>query len=344
MDSQAGRIRVGVAGLGYWGAKHITALRSLERVQFVVGIDPRYVDDRVPGFSGDLPLKVYGEIADALPEIDALVVATPSSTHLDIAMSAIEAGCHVLIEKPMTVRVADARRLIRAAATAGVVLMAGHTFEFDPAVHKLREMIRSPEFGRPYHLHFERRNLGIYREDVNVIFDLAPHDVSIANFILGSLPTAVTAWGSRHVHPYREDVAQLRLQYDDLGVEVHVQVSWLDPVKVRRIVAVGSREMVLCDTSRSPAQLQRFQRSAFLRDLAGTATPEIGYYDGGASMTHISVGQPLVEEDRHFVECVVAGRRPSTDGQNGLRVVEVLECAQISLQENRTVLLSEIAQ
>jgi predicted dehydrogenase len=335
-------IRVGVAGLGYWGAKHVKALRSLGDVQAVIGIDRRYRDHASPRFGADPGLKVYGDIKDALPEIDAVVVATPSSTHLDIAMAAIGAGRHVLIEKPMAVTVADARQLTYAAAASGVVLMVGHTFEYDAAVHKLREIVTNPEFGRLHYLHCARLNLGIYREDVNVIFDLATHDVSIANFILGIPPTTVTAWGSRHVDPHREDVAHVRLRYDDIGADVHIHVSWLDPIKVRRIVAAGTKRMAVYDGLQPRDQIQIFNRSALLSSAAGSSGPEIDYHHGEATSTHIPVTEPLITEDRHFIECIIDGRRPSTDGYNGLRVVRVLECAQISLQEKRAVLLSEI--
>lgn len=342
MSRRTSGIRVGVAGLGYWGSKHVKALRSLDDVQAVIGIDRRYRNHASPRFGVDPGLKVYGDVKDALPEIDAVVVATPSSTHLNIAMAAIGAGRHVLIEKPMAVTAADARQLTYAAAAAGVVLMVGHTFEYDAAVHKLREIVTNPKFGRLHYLHCARLNLGIYREDVNVIFDLATHDVSIANFILGILPTTVTAWGSRHVHPHREDVAHVRLHYDDIGADVHIHVSWLDPIKVRRIVAVGSKEMAVYDGLQPRDQIQIFDRSALLGSAAGSSTPEIDYHHGEVTSTHISVAEPLIVEDRHFIECIIDGRRPSTDGYNGLRVVRVLECAQISLQEKRAVLLSEI--
>lgn len=342
MGRHPGGIRVGVAGLGYWGSKHVRALRSLDDVQVVIGIDPRYGSHAAPRFRADPGLKVYGDVRDALPEIDAVVVATPASTHLDIAMTAIAAGRHVLVEKPMTVTAEDARKLTHAAEAAGTVLMVGHTFEYDAAVHKLREIVADSKFGRLYYLHCARLNLGIFREDVNVIFDLAPHDVSIANFILGILPTTVTAWGSRYVHPYHEDVAHVMLHYDDIGASVHVHVSWLDPIKVRRIVAVGSREMAVYDSLQLVDQIQIFDRSTSLRSAGSGSIPEIDYLYGKVVSTHISLTEPLVAEDRHFIECITDGRRPSTDGHNGIRVVRVLECAQISLREKRAVMLSEI--
>jgi predicted dehydrogenase len=341
VSGNSGGIRVGVAGLGYWGLKHVKALRSLDDVQVVLGIDPRYGNHASPRFSADLGLEVYGDLKDALPEVDAIVVATPSSTHPSIAMRAIEAGRHVLIEKPMAIAAADARKLTHAAEAADTVLMVGHTFEYDSAVHKLREIVTDPKFGRLHYLHCARLNLGIYREDVNVILDLAPHDVSIANFILGTLPTTVTAWGSRHVHPYREDVAHLQLRYDT-ETTVHIHVSWLDPIKVRRIVAVGSEKMAVYESLKSRGQVQIFDKSALPSGVTGSSIPEIYYHHGGVVSTHISVTEPLVVQDQHFVGCIISNRQPSTDGRNGLRVVTVLECAQISLQEKRAVMLSEI--
>jgi len=157
----------------------------------------------------------FSALTPALPRIDAVVVATPPSTHVAVALEAIESGKHVLVEKPLATTTSDARRLVNAATEAGVVLMVGHTFEYNPAVWKLRELVQSRELGELYYLDSARLNLGLYQNDVNVILDLAPHDVSIINHVLGRKPAAVQAWASRHAHRRFEDVAYLRLFYDD---------------------------------------------------------------------------------------------------------------------------------
>ncbi len=174
--------------------------------------------------------------------MDAIVVATPPTSHVPIALRAIAAGKHVLVEKPLAPTAAEARQLISAAADAGVLLMTGHTFEYNPAVWKLRELVQSGVLGDVYYIDSARLNLGLYQTDVNVILDLAPHDVSIINYVLGEQPVAVQAWASRHAHPRFEDVAYLRLIYADERLSAHIHVSWLDPCKVRRVTAVGSAE------------------------------------------------------------------------------------------------------
>src|SRR5205823_14441 len=155
---------------------------SVEDVEVVLGIDPRWGSESSPGSSADWDLKVHGDLGRALAEVDAVVVATPPSTHHRIAMRAIGTGRHVLIEKPMALTSKEARELVDAAETTGIALMVGHTFEYDAAIHKLRDIVTGPEFGQLHYMHSARLNLGLYREDVNVIFDLAPHDVSIVNY------------------------------------------------------------------------------------------------------------------------------------------------------------------
>jgi predicted dehydrogenase len=241
--ARAGGIRVGVVGVGYWGSRHVRVLRSTTGVAAVVGVDQRFAQIGDGRREPEHGIAAYADIGDALPRVDAVVIATPPASHAALALKAIAAGKHVLIEKPMATTSAEARRIVDAAAAAGVVLMPGHTFEHNAAVHKLRDLVREGHLGRLFYLDCARLNLGLYQADVNVIWDLAPHDISISNFVLGSRPTAVTVWGSRHVHPEHEDVAYLRLDYGDLGVRSHIHVSWLDPRKVRRITAVGDKKM-----------------------------------------------------------------------------------------------------
>jgi predicted dehydrogenase len=282
----------------------------------------------------------YGDVESALPNVDALVIATPPSTHATIGLQAIAAGKHVLIEKPLATNSAEARSLIEAADGAGVVLMAGHTFEHNAAVHKLRDLIRGRDLGQLYYLDCARLNLGLYREDVGVIADLAPHDISIANYVLGSRPTTVTAWGSRFVGTEHEDVAFLRLDYADVGVRASIQVSWLSPVKVRRVTAVGSQRMAVYDDLAEDERIRVYDKSAVpaARDNGMT------YHQGDTILPHVEFAEPLAVQDQEFVRCVQAGDRPASDGSSGLSVVQVLDAAQISLREQRTVSIAEVNQ
>lgn len=342
VGAQPGGISVGVVGVGYWGSKHMRALRTTAGVAAVVGIDQRFsltndARDRI-----DCDYVGCADVAEALPGVDAVVIATPPTSHAPLAMQAIRAGKHVLVEKPLATTVRDAQLLIDAAEAAGVVLMCGHTFEHNAAVQKLRDLIQGQELGRLYYLDCARLNLGLYQSDVNVISDLAPHDISIANFVLGSQPSTVTAWGSRHVHPDFEDVSYLRLDYTDIDVRVNIHVSWLHPVKIRQITAVGSAKMTVYDDLAGDERLRIYDRAAVPPEQPEGPLSQVAYRIGAVVSPFIAFPEPLAVQDQHFIDCVMRGTRPSSDGYSGLRVVHALECAQLSLTEQRPVALKEI--
>ena len=335
-------LRVGVIGLGYWGSRHARVLRSTTGVAAVVGVDQRFtrIDDDDQQF--DHGAAVYADIEEALPHVDAVIIATPPASHALLGLKAITAGKHVLIEKPMATTADAAQSLIDAADAVGVVLMPGHTFEHNAAVSKLRDLVRGGHLGRLFYLDCARLNLGLYQTDVNVILDLAPHDISISNFVLGSRPTSVTAWGSRHVRPEHEDVAYLRLDYADLGVRSNIHVSWLDPVKVRRITAVGSKRMVVYNDMADDERIRIYDKSAVPPDADEGPMSQVAYHMGDIVSPFVTFAEPLAVQDQHFVDCIANGSRPSVDGSSGLAVVQVLECAQISLREQRPVALAEV--
>lgn len=275
--------------------------------------------------------------------VDAVVIATPPSSHYSLGLQAIQAGKHVLIEKPLAASLAEARALVDAAEAAGTVLMPGLTFLYNAAVHKLRDVVQD-ELGNLYYLDCQRLNLGLYQSDVNVVLDLAPHDISIANFILNSRPTTVTAWGSRHVHPKYEDVAHLRLDYADIGVSADVHLSWLNPHKVRKITAVGSKKMVVYDEMAADERIRVYDKFAMSPQESSGPLSRVAYHFGDIVSPFIDFAEPLAVQDQDFTNCVLDGRPPSTNGYHGLAVVEVLECAQISLRENRPVDVAEVTQ
>ena len=236
-----------------------------------------------------------------------------------------------------------ARSLVEAADAAGVVLMPGHTFEHNAAVHKLRDLVCGGYLGRLFYLDCARLNLGLYQSDINVILDLAPHDISISNFVLGSRPTTVTAWGSRHIHPEHEDVAYLRLDYADLGVRTNIHVSWLDPQKVRRITAVGSKKMVVYNDMADGERIRVYDKSAVPPDSDGLVSG-VAYHLGDVVAPFVAFAEPLAVQDQQFIDCIINDSAPAVDGSSGMAVVQVLECAQISLREQRPVALAEVAQ
>jgi predicted dehydrogenase len=339
-------LRIAVVGCGYWGSKHVRVLHATEDVAEVALVDGRA--DRLQSLARNFKAApCHADLRSALPHVDAVVVATPPSTHVGIALEAIEAGKHVLVEKPLATTSSGARRLVNAASEAGVTLMVGHTFEYNPAVRKLRELVRSQELGELYYIDSARLNLGLYQADVNVIFDLAPHDISIINNVLGRKPVAVQAWAGRHAHRRFEDVAYLRLFYDDFfddrGLSANIHVSWLDPCKVRRVTAVGSKKMAVYDDLNAEERIRILDKGVSVPQDGGNLTqPPMSYRYGDIVVPFIASDEPLAVQDRHFIECIATGAHPLTDGLNGLAVVETLEAAERSRRLCRPVLLEEV--
>lgn len=344
MMSNLGKLRVGIVGVGYWGPKHLRVMQSAPEVTEVVAIDERL--DQLPDLAYLLATdRGYLSLDAALPYVDAVVIATPPSTHARLGLQAIRAGKHILIEKPLATTTADAQLLVAEADRAGVVLMVGHTFEYNGAVEMLRELIQSRELGDLYYLDSARLNMGLYQNDVNVIADLAPHDISIANHVLGSTPTSVHAWAATHVHPVFEDVAYLRLSYDELGVEANIHVSWLDPQKVRRTTAVGAKKMAVYDDMATEERIRIHDKAVVPQsgNGSGRVGTRMAYHTGAITSPVVTFDEPLAVQDRHFVECAVNGLQPRTDGANGLAVVQVIDAAQLSLVEGRPVFIKEMA-
>jgi predicted dehydrogenase len=340
-------VRVAVVGCGYWGSKHVRVLSSDADVEQVVLVDPR--QERRDDLTRSFPATVgVPTLQEALALVDAVVIATPPTSHAELGLRALRAGKHVLVEKPLATTVQDATALIAAAAEAGVVLMAGHTFEYNATVWALRDYIAEGSLGDVFYLDSARLNLGLYQSDVNVIWDLAPHDVSIFNHLLGTVPDTVSAWGASHAHALYEDVAYVRLSYKERDVTGQLHVSWLDPCKVRRVTVVGSKQMVVFNDMAAEERLRIYDKGV-ASPAAGAAhegrlhEAPVTYRYGGITSPYIPVTEPLAVQDRHFVECCRTGATPRTDGTNGLAVVQVLAAAQLSLRESRPVALDEMS-
>lgn len=339
------RVTIGVVGCGYWGSKHIRVLPSIEGVGQVVAVDhdPR----RLQALSDRYPChRVARSLSEVVDELDAVVVATPPQTHALVARAALEAGCHALVEKPLATTVTEAECLVELADRQGLVLMSGHTFEYNPAVWKLRELIHQGDLGQVFHVNTARLNLGLYQGDVNVVWDLAPHDVSILNYILGSRPNSVSAWAGAHAHDQVEDVAYLRLHFDELGLVAQIHVSWLDPCKTRRVTVVGSRKMAVYDDLAEDERIKVFDKGVAVdRVHHGVETAEaddIGsrpaaYRQGGIECPFIDFEEPLAVENRSFVRSILSGAEPPSSGRSGLIVVQILDAAQRSLVAGRPV-------
>lgn len=333
-------MRVAVLGCGYWGSKHVRALHSIAEVDRVVAVDFR--EERLTELKREFPaIGVSRRLEDALDEVDAVIVATPPDTHARCAMVAMQAGKSVLVEKPLATSTLDARQMVDTAENLGVVLGVGHTFEYNAAVWKLRDLLDSEELGRIHYIDSARLNLGLYQSDVNVIWDLAPHDVSICNFVLRAKPSRVAAWGSRHAHSFLEDVADIQLMYDEPAVTAHIRVSWLDPCKVRRTTVVGSAKMAVYNDMLADERIRVYDKGVVAADPPALTQMPMSYRVGDIHSPYLRFEEPLLVQDRGFVSSVARGEQPPTDGENGFAVVQVLEAAQISLRAGRPVYLSE---
>lgn len=332
-------MRVGVVGIGYWGSKHVRVLHNIPEVSHTVVIDANA--ERRRSITQAFPSVGSAEsLDDALDDVDAVVIATPPITHADLAMQAIEAGKHVLVEKPLALNSADGRALIDAAAAKGVTLMVGHTFEYNAAVVRLHDIVQDGQLGTIHYIDSARLNLGLYQHDVNVLWDLAPHDISICNYLLQAVPTEVSAWGAAHAASPFEDVASIRLGYEQIGVTATIRVSWLDPNKVRQTTVVGSEMMAVYNDMEDNERLKLYDRG--VSRAPSTSGPEdhsvpMTYRYGDIVAPHVEFPEPLLVEDRDFVLSAVEGTVPKASGQSGLAVVEILEAANRSLVERKSV-------
>ncbi|WP_082905791.1 Gfo/Idh/MocA family protein [Bradyrhizobium centrolobii] len=322
-----------VIGCGYWGAKHIRVACDVRAARMSMAADLR--PDRLEYVHSQYPsVAVSRDIGAVLnsPSIDGVIVATPVETHFKLARAVLQAGKHALVEKPLAMTSAQCRELNAIAEERKRVLMVGHTFEYHPAVGFMRQMIQSSSLGELYYIDSRRLNLGLYRQDANVLWDLAPHDLSIIFFLLEEVAQTIGAWGCAHVLPDVEDVVYAKMGFKS-GVAAHMHVSWLDPVKVRQITIVGSDAMLVFDDVQ-PSEKVRVYQKRFRPQIDGNSYADFqsAYHHGDVHIPAISNSEPLKLEILDFVNAMMTGERPRADGVHGLRVVEALEAASACLR------------
>lgn len=265
-------------------------------------------------------------------DIDAIVIATPVRTHFELALAAVEAGKHVLVEKPMTETVEQARRLVEAAARKGVTLMVDHTFIYTAAVRKMRDLLTSGDLGDFLYYDSTRINLGLFQHDVDVIWDLAVHDLAILDYVADARATAVSASGIAHVPGHVENLAYLTVFLGE-GRLAHINVNWLSPVKIRRTLLGGSRKMVVYDDLEPSEKIKIYDKGITLTDNPEDISQMlVGYRTGDMLAPQLPGKEALRLEAEHFVECIASGTAPVTDGLAGLRVVEICEAATQSMK------------
>ncbi|NLE22144.1 MAG: Gfo/Idh/MocA family oxidoreductase [Actinobacteria bacterium] len=324
-------LRVAIVGHGYWGPNLLRNYFDLSDVwvSWVCDSRPEALEKaqrRYPAVPVTTDLdRVLGD-----PDVDAVVIATPISTHHPIALAALEAGKHVFIEKPMTADTQQACELVELAEDRGLKLMVGHTFVFSPPVRKVKEIIESGALGDIYFVTTQRVNLGLHQKDVSVVWDLAPHDISILYYWLGEAAQAVTTTGRCCIVKDIPDVAFMNLRFPS-GVVAEIQASWLSPVKLRRTIVVGSRKMLVYDDTENVEKVKIFDHGVDFEEPEDFGEFQLSYRTGDIVSPKIQGVEPLFLEASHFVECCRSGATPITDGWAGLQVVASLEAAQASL-------------
>lgn len=317
-------LHFGVIGWGYWGPKIARNLDSLPGSAVTMVADQNA--DLLASLAKHSRIRTTTraeEVFDA--DVDAVVIATPVRTHYALAMDALLRRKHVLVEKPLTADVGEAEELVNLARMQRRVLMVGHTFEYNPAVNQLRNLVRSGDLGRIYCIEAERLNLGLFRSDINVIWDLAPHDVSILLYLLGKKPEQVSLQAHAHLQANIHDIAHLDLRFAG-GMTAHVHVSWLHPCKVRRVTVIGDAKMAVYDDTNPAEMLKIYNKGADV-----DADPVVSYRYGAITIPHIDWIEPLRLECEDFAHAIRQDTQPRASGEVGLEVVRVLAMVQEAL-------------
>lgn len=320
-------LRFGVIGWGYWGPKVARNLDGLSNVtvSMVADMDARRLASLQGSQSG---IETTTQIQDLMHStVDGIAIATPVRTHYQLAREALLHDKHVLVEKPLTASVEEAEELVALAEERGRILMVGHTFEYSPAVNELRRLIRAGDLGKIYCVEAERVNLGLFRNDINVIWDLAPHDISILLYLFGKTPEQIKVQAHAHIQRRIHDVAHLDLGYAD-GMNAHIHVSWLHPCKIRRVTVIGDARMVVYDDTNPAEAIKVYNKGATV-----DADPVVSYRYGEITIPHIDWMEPLRLECEDFVSSIRTGNQPRANGRVGLEVVRVLATAQKALEQ-----------
>ncbi len=334
---------IAVVGLGYWGPYLLRNAMGIEnlKVKTICDISREKVEKCSRRYSSLETTRNFNELLED-NEIEGLIISTPAGLHYEQARHALLAGKHVLVEKPLAMTVAEARELKDLADKKGCILMVGHTFLYNAAVRMMKTLYESGELGELYFIMSQRMSLGKVREDVNVLWNLAPHDYSILLYLLGTLPEWVAAYGARYLQNKFEDVVFATAGFSN-RVLANLQLNWLNPVKVRQMVVVGSKKMLIYDDVNVEARITLFNRAIEIEAIESTS-PAATFSEfqakirrGEATIPHFVFTEPLYVEVSHFAECMETGETPLTDGAHGIKVTHLIEATETSLREGKKI-------
>jgi len=330
-------IRFGVIGYGYWGPNVVRNLKQLEKSR-VLAVCDRDAGARHRAQMAYREMAVTAEPDDLIssPDIDAIAVVTPVWTHYELAKAALENGKHVFVEKPFTSNAGQAEKLIELAARKNLKIMVDHTFLFTGAVRKIRQLLDEKTLGKLYYYDSTRVNLGLFQQDANVIWDLAPHDLSIMDYLIQERPEAIVATGQSHVNGH-EDVAYITLYFPD-KVIAHVNVNWLSPVKLRMTLIGGEKKMLVWNDQAADEQVKVYDKGVSITTLEGVYKALVNYRTGDMWAPRLERAEALTRELEYFVECILKDETPFNDGHAGLRVVKMLEASTESLRHRGSLI------
>lgn len=325
-------MKVAVIGAGYWGPNLIRNFLSADEIDGVVAcdLDEGRLAKMRKAFHG-IETSTDHNAVIGRDDIDIVVIATPVSTHHAIAKTALLAGKHCFIEKPMTASSAEAQELIDIAEQKDLKLFVDHTFIYTGAVRKMKEIITSGRIGDIYYFDSVRINLGLFQHDVNVIWDLAPHDLSIMDYLLERDPLAVSAVGSCHVGNGLEDIAYLTLEFEN-NVIAHFHVNWLAPMKIRKTLIGGTKSMIVYDDTEASEKVKIYDKGIDVTTREGVYDTLVQYRTGDMLSPKLEQTEALAVGTQHFIDCILNDKQPLTDGRAGLNVVRILEASEISIK------------
>jgi predicted dehydrogenase len=336
-------VNVGVIGMGYWGPNILRNFRAIDGANVIAVCDKNpEVFKRIASLMSGIRVETDPEKLILSPDVDAVAIVTPVSTHYALSKMALENGKHVFVEKPLTLKSSQAEELIELAEGKRLKLMDDHTFIFTGAVKKIKQLIEHGEVGSIYYYDSVRVNLGLFQHDVNVIWDLAPHDFSIMSYLIKDDPVAISAWGSSHVN-VREDIAYITVHYST-NIIAHVSVNWLSPVKVRTTLIGGEKKMLVWNDLNADEKIKIYDKGVEVKNTEGIYDLLINYRTGDMWAPKVDQVEALRHECIHFIECIEKGNVPINDGQCGLTVVKMLEaCDQSLINDGRPVELKKTA-
>lgn len=322
----------GVIGYGYWGPNVVRNLDGLDNCR-VLTIADKHEEARQRAQRAFPHIQVTMNAEDVVRDkrIDAVAIVTPVWTHYQLAKCALMHGKHVFVEKPFTSNTQQGAELIELAAARNLTLMVDHTFLFTGAVKKIRQLVDEEVLGKLYYYDSTRVNLGLFQHDINVLWDLAPHDLSIMDYVIGPKPEAVVATGQKHLNGH-EDVAFTTVYFAE-GIIAHINVNWLSPVKVRTTLIGGEKKMIVWNDLEADEKIKVYDRGAKLTHRESVYELLVSYRSGDMLAPHIEQGEALRQELSYFGECISSGETPCNDGCAGLRVVKMLEAASESLSK-----------